>query len=55
MDDKLTGVVQQLGLSDANDYNGVMDQLLQSIINSCEKLQAKIDTAGEPHEAIAKG
>jgi len=31
MDDKLTRVAQQLGLSNENDYNGVMNQLLQSI------------------------
>jgi hypothetical protein len=43
MDDKLTGVVRQLGLSDTDDYNGIMDQLFQSIINSCKKLQAKLD------------
>jgi hypothetical protein len=43
--DRLTHVVEQLGVADPDDYNTIMDRLLQSIMHSSKKLGAKVEQA----------
>ncbi len=43
--EKLTHAVEQLGVADPDDYNTIMDRLLQSITASCKKLGTKIEQA----------